>query len=251
MCLILLAYKVDPEYPIVLASNRDEFYQRPTAPIHQWEDESTIIAGRDLEKQGTWLGISAKTGEFAAITNYRNPKEASNDQMRSRGEIPVNFLNSDLTTERFFQSLMKDRSEYPGFNFLAGNVNELYYYSNINNNLEKLSPGFYGLSNHFLNTEWPKVKIGVDGIKKWINQKNKSIDQLFALLQHAESASDEDLPDTGVGLELERMLSPLFIQSEHYGTRASTVLRYKSDDSVEVTERTYEKNNYTDRTIRI
>ncbi|WP_430541102.1 NRDE family protein [Sporosarcina thermotolerans] len=207
MCLINFHVHDHPIYHLVVAANRDEFYERPTAPAHFWVDKPDLLAGRDLSQKGTWLGIT-KYGRFAALTNYRDPSEQKKD-VRSRGEIVTDFLESDITAAEFLKSLQQKRSEYAGFNVIAGTADELFYYSNIENDVKKISPGTHGLCNHFLDTPWPKVVKGKANLRKLVEQ-NRVIqpNELFDLLQDAEPFPEEQLPNTGVGEQLERVLSP-------------------------------------------
>lgn len=249
MCLILFAYKVHPAYDLIIAANRDEFYQRGTAPAHYWEDDPDILAGRDLEKMGTWMGVT-KTGRFAALTNYRDPKEVTEGK-RSRGELVADALKYPGNISDYMQNLMNKNDLYPGYNLLAGDENDLYYYSNRGRELQKLKPGIYGVSNHLLNTNWPKVEIGKKGLENIIsNEKGDFTEQLFTLLQSADRAPDERLPKTGVTLEWERMLSPLFIKSEHYGTRSSTVVLMTHQD-IQYLERVFSSGRATDQRFQI
>lgn len=225
MCLILAAYQSHPRYPLIIAANRDEFYLRPTKQAHFWEDKPNILAGRDLEKGGTWMGVTRK-GYFAALTNYRDPTQSMQGK-RSRGEIVTSALESEEGVKHYLTTLSSQDSQFPGFNLITGNLDELYYYSNIGKRIEMLTPGFYGLSNHLLNTEWPKVEKGKEELRDILKHEysdEKLIASLFTLLQTSEPYPDKMLPQTGVPLEMERMLSPLFIQSPEYGTRSSTVL---------------------------
>jgi uncharacterized protein with NRDE domain len=249
MCLILLAYKVHPQYPLIVAANRDEFYRRPTAPIHYWEDDPTVLAGRDLEKMGTWMGVTT-SGRFAALTNYRNPKEVITGK-QSRGELVADALKYNGDLKEYMQGLANRQQQYPGYNLLAGDAKELYYYSNMGQELQKLEPGIYGVSNHLLNTEWPKVKRGKEGLSHIITENRENlIEELMVLLQHADPAPDESLPNTGVSLEWERLLSPLFIQSEHYGTRSSTVLLL-SVKEMEYVERVFSDGEVSERSYKV
>lgn len=237
MCLILFAYQVHPEIPLLVAANRDEFYRRPTKSAHFWEDMPDILAGRDLEKNGTWMGIT-KSGRFAGLTNYRDPHETTEGK-RSRGELVSQYLTFQSTEKDFLLQLEQKRQLYPGYNLLFGQKNELYYYSNVNREMKRLQPGIYGLSNHFLNTDWPKVKKGKEGLKRIISQnKDNPVADLFQLLQDSVQAPDHLLPQTGVSLEWERILSPLFIKSEEYGTRSSTILLMRNGKT-EFYERVY------------
>lgn len=229
MCLILFAYKMHSKYKLAVAANRDEFYERPTVPAHFWEDHPNILAGRDLSKMGTWMGVT-KDGRFAALTNYRDPKEATEGK-QSRGELVADFLKGNDQPSEFMKKAAGNRQQYPGYNLLAGYADELYYYSNVEDKMEKLEPGVYGVSNHVLNTEWPKVKRGKEGLAKLIADSDDSLtEELFALLQNADPAPDDLLPKTGVSLEWERILSPMFIKSEGYGTRSSTVMLMSEDE---------------------
>lgn len=240
MCLILFAYNVHPEYKLMVAANRDEFYQRPTAPAHFWEEEPEILAGRDLVKMGTWMGVT-KTGRFAALTNYRDPKEIT-DGKRSRGELVADALQYKGQIKDYMESLVRNNDLYPGYNLLAGDGNALYYYSNVGQELMKVTPGIYGVSNHLLNTEWPKVQMGKNGLTEIINNKQMDlVEGLLTLLQKTDQAPDENLPRTGISLELERMLSPMFIKSEGYGTRSSTVLLL-SEKEIHYVERFFAKD---------
>ncbi|RFU66508.1 NRDE family protein [Bacillus sp. V59.32b] len=245
MCLILFAYKTHPTYKLIVAANRDEFYGRATAPAHFWEDQPHILAGRDLEKMGTWMGVST-SGRFAALTNYRDPKEITEGK-RSRGELVADFLKGSTQTLDYMQKIAAHRDAYPGYNMLAGDANELYHYSNVEDTLHKLEPGIYGVSNHLLNTDWPKVKLGKEGLATIISQDSEAMDeQLFALLQHNDTAPDEILPNTGVSMEWERILSPLFIKSKGYGTRSSTV-SMMTDEEIFYMERVYRKQGVNDQ----
>lgn len=237
MCLILFAYQQHPQYPLIVAANRDEFYERKTKEAHFWDDHPLILAGRDLEKLGTWLGVT-KTGRFAAVTNYRNPQELVHGK-KSRGNLVVDALTYRGHLSKYMEHIHKEKDSFPGFNLLFGDIHQLYYYSNIEGKGKRLTKGIYGLSNHLLNTPWPKVKKGTSHLKKFIEEPSQlSIESLFSILTDEERAKDEDLPNTGVPIEMERMLSPLFIKSKDYGTRSSTVL-FLSETTVTFVERVY------------
>lgn len=240
MCLILFGYHVHPKYKLIVAANRDEFYQRPTAPAYFWEDDPEILAGRDLEKMGTWMGVT-KAGRFAALTNYRNPNEVTEGK-RSRGELVSNALKYNGDILEYMKSLSRNNDLYPGYNLLAGDGDRLYYYSNVGQELKEIKPGVYGVSNHLLNTEWPKVQSGKEGLADLLKEDEEDfVDPLFTLLQKSDSAPDEKLPQTGVSLEMERMLSPMFIKSDHYGTRSSTILLL-SEKEIQYMERVFSNN---------
>ncbi|RSK27213.1 NRDE family protein [Bacillus sp. HMF5848] len=250
MCLILFAYKVNLKYPLIVAANRDEIFQRPTASLHYWEDYPEIVAGRDLEKSGTWLGVT-NTGRFAALTNYRNPREQT-DGLRSRGELVTDFLKGNDAPENFLVKIHELHTSYPGFNLLVGSMEDLYYYSNVEQKIKQLTPGIYGLSNALLNTNWPKVERGTVELKNLIKTScNKDITkELIHILQDAEGFSDEKLPHTGVSIDWERMLAPIFIKSDNYGTRSSTVV-LMCDKTIQITERVYTDTPPSQQTITI
>ncbi|MEH7375910.1 NRDE family protein [Neobacillus drentensis] len=249
MCLIVFAYRVHPVYKLLVAANRDEFYGRPTTPAHYWEERPDILAGRDLEKMGTWMGVTT-SGRFAALTNYRDPKEVTEGK-RSRGELVADALKHKGNIKDYMQSLVKKKDLYPGYNLLAGVGTELYYYSNKGQELLKVEPGIYGVSNHLLNTEWPKVQKGKEGMSKIINgEQGELVECLLSVLQNADQAPDELLPHTGVSLEWERMLSPLFIKSGNYGTRSSTVM-LMSDKEIQYVERVFTKDGISEQQYRI
>lgn len=250
MCLILFAYKIHPSYKLIVAANRDEFYNRSTASAHFWKDDPNILAGRDLEKKGTWMGVS-KEGRFSALTNYRDPSESLTGK-RSRGELVANALKHAGDMREYMRSLSIHREQYPGYNLLAGDQNELYYYSNISNQLEKLKPGIYGVSNHLLNTDWPKVRKGKEELAQCIKlNKDQLVESLFLLLKNSDPFPDVQLPKTGVSLEWERLLSSLFIKSTDYGTRSSTVL-LMSDQHIQYVERGYRQGeSHTEQTFSL
>lgn len=241
MCLILLAYHYHPEYPLIMAANRDEFYQRPTAPAAFWDDYPDILAGRDLEKMGTWLGISRK-GRVGAVTNYRGLFQTKAEP-RSRGELVTNFLVAEKTPEDYLEELRQKRVDYHGFNLLIGDHKQMFYYSNVSDKMELLTPGIHGLSNAFLNTPWPKVVHGKRLLEQTVLKQKKVLDpeSFFSILALDKPFPDEELPDTGVGIEWERTLSPLFITSSNYGTRSSTLIWINKQGDVHFQERSFSK----------
>lgn len=249
MCLILIACKSHPAYKLILAANRDEYYDRPTAPVAFWDNAPVVLAGRDLRAQGTWLGITIK-GKIAAITNYRDP--ASNTpHAPSRGKLVSNYLSGQQSPADYLDELKPTAGHYNGFNLIVGEKDRLYWYSNRGNMIRNLRPGVYGLSNHLLNTAWPKVIRGKEALKKLLlDEKDPDPDALFDILADREIPDDESLPDTGVGLEWERMLSPIFITSPTYGTRSSTVLLIDIKDHVTFIERTFNSDPCRSSTIK-
>ncbi|MFK2824111.1 NRDE family protein [Bacillus sp. B190/17] len=238
MCLINFRFQQHETYKLVIAANRDEFFSRPTQKAHYWEDAPHILAGRDLEKMGTWLGVT-KTGRFAALTNVRDPSEKTEGK-RSRGEIVRAFLTGTHSPEAFMSELQKQRDEYPGFNLLAGTADELWHYNNRKDELQAVAPGTHSLSNASLNTLWPKMEKGKNRLDKCLDDAPADpADCLFTFLQDTDRAPDEELPNTGVSLEWERKLSPIFISGDDYGTRSSSVLLIDQMNHVYFAERTY------------
>lgn len=223
MCLLLFSYKAQPDFPLILAANRDEFFDRPTAPLGYLDDSRTILGGKDLRGGGTWLGVSNQ-GKIGALTNYRDPKQQQKNTP-SRGEILTDYLSSSLSSYEFLQQLKLTATRYNGFNLIVGDADVLCYFSNISGEIQILSPGLYGLSNHLLDTPWPKILRGKQLLASCL--KTNSMDQLedvFQLLQDQNHPPDSNLPDTGIGLEWERLLSPIFISGDQYGTRSSAVI---------------------------
>ncbi|SES26117.1 NRDE family protein [Psychrobacillus sp. OK032] len=238
MCLINFQFHDHPNYKLIVVANRDEFYDRKTEPARFWEDAPNLLAGRDLVGLGTWLGIT-KEGKFAALTNYRNPLEVGVGKI-SRGEIVQKYLVGSLSSEEYLKSLDRDKEKYNGFNLILGNPEKLHYYNNIEGEITEIDPGTHGLSNKFLNTEWPKVIKGREGLKAYSSSKKElDLEGLFAIMKDAEVAMDDNLPNTGVGIELERNLSPLFIKIPNYGTRCSTIVLIDHTNQVMFAERTY------------
>ena len=239
MCLINFNFQNHSKYKLIVAANRDESYARPTSSAHFWEDEALILAGRDLLKGGTWLGIT-KNGRFAALTNYRDPSLPIIGRF-SRGDIVQQYLTTDVEPHTFIRKLADERSLYDGFNIIVGNGDQLIHYNNILNETNVISPGTHSLSNHTLNTPWPKVVTGKKKLSDYVSTIQNSIDMdsLFDILSDRTIAEDNKLPETGVGLEMERALSPLFIKSPNYGTRSSTIVLIDRENNVTFAERVF------------
>ena len=240
MCLLLFAYQSHPDYRLILAANRDEFYDRPTRPAAFWDDAPEILAGQDLKAGGTWMGIT-KTGRFAAITNYREAA-LTKQNTPSRGDLVKDFLMGNSTPQDYLKNVQEKSQIYNGFNLIIGDVKDLLYYSNRNENIHDIEPGVHGLSNRLIDTPWPKTSQGTVKLHTLLNQ-NKGFSQkdIFAILEDRSTPSDKELPDTGVGLEWERLLSPMFITSDIYGTRCSSILLWKYTGEINFFERTFNR----------
>jgi len=236
MCIILFSYKSNPEYPLILASNRDEFYDRPAAPATFWDDEPELLAGRDLKECGTWLGIT-KSGRVASLTNFRAPHSVM-ENAPTRGALVTGFLKGRDAPTAYIEKICRNATQYNGFNLLFGYFDDLYYFSNKGNIFEQVAPGLHGLSNHHLNTPWPKVAEGKRKLGGLLSGGNSfSPEAIFEVLASTTRPADDVLPDTGVGIEWERILSPIFVESPVYGTRFSTVLLVDKDGNVTFIER--------------
>ncbi|WLQ14124.1 NRDE family protein [Hahella aquimaris] len=240
MCLLFVAYQANPRFPLIAAANRDEFYARPTQPLTQWPERPRIYAGRDLQEGGTWMGATTN-GRFAAVTNHRSgPREAA---QLSRGSLVRSFLESELSVDDFAAALEPTSQSYGGFNLMMLADSTLAYFSNRKEpQYQRLTPGIYGLSNGLLNTPWPKLTAGKRRFTSAITGPNQ--DELWALLADDAAAPDYLLPDTGVGVEVERLLSSAFITSKDYGTRSSTLLLHDANGVTQMWEKTFEKGVY-------
>lgn len=237
MCLITFAWRPEHAYPLVVAANRDEFYARPSAALCEWQDAPGVFAGRDLEAGGTWLGITG-SGRFAALTNIRDPRPPAG--LRSRGELPANFLRGRLNACDYIETLTANAADYSGFNLLVGDGQQLCYFNSISGEARTLSAGVYGLSNADLDSTWPKVDYAKHALAQLIESPQPQA--LLELLSDNRVPDDSILPDTGVGIATERLLGSAFIASQTYGTRASTALIVKADGHWQLLERSFGPN---------
>jgi uncharacterized protein with NRDE domain len=263
MCLILFAWKSHPDYPLVVAANRDEFYERDTDPMRWWSEHPHVLAGKDradvLGSPGTWLGFT-KTGRFAALTNVRAPSE-KNPDARTRGELSLHYLTGNHKPHTFIQENAKRFELYNGFNLLMADLSdpenaEMHWVSNrlmIGQSIrtrkvfpeQALSPGVYGLSNAMLDTPWPKVNHRVAAFAQTLAMDSgqlKNADHYLRLLADTHEASQQELPNTGVSPDWEKALSAAFIKTPSYGTRSSTILRVRKDGQFEMVERRFDAN---------
>jgi uncharacterized protein with NRDE domain len=226
--------------PLIVAANRDEAYQRPTQAAAFWSDHPHLLAGRDLEKGGTWMGVTT-TGRFAALTNYRDPLTRKTSAP-SRGLLVSGFLTGVSSSSDYLAALLPERHRYEDFNLVVGDGNALCYLGSRDERVHQLQPGIYGVSNHLMNTPWPKVTLAKQGFSALLNASRIAPDSLFALLMDRSIPLDHELPDTGVGIEWERQLGPIFIASPGYGTRSSTVVLLSADGWVDFQERRFGPN---------
>jgi uncharacterized protein with NRDE domain len=223
MCLITFQWQPDAENTLILSANRDEFFHRPTKALHPWPDIEGIYAGKDLNQGGTWLGVH-KNGRFAALTNHRDMTIKEPNNPISRGNLALDFLASNIDPLEYLNSLETKAELYAGYNLLVGDQNQLAYFSNRSQQSPQiLAPGIYGLSNALLNSPWPKLKLAKQQLTDWLTKKDHQL-PLVGLLASTAIEEDSLLPNTGIGLETERMLSCQKIISPSYGTRCSTGL---------------------------
>jgi uncharacterized protein with NRDE domain len=238
MCLLFLSINNHPNYKLILAGNRDEFYNRKTAPANFWTDHPQVLGGRDLEAGGTWLAMT-KEGKIAMVTNYRDPQHID-PKAPSRGYLVSDFLLENKSAEDYIRNVADNGKRYNGFNLIVGDANALWYCSNYKTGVEKLSSGFYGLSNHLLETAWPKVLRGKEKIGPILANSVIDPERLFEVLYDDQMAVDNLLPHTGLSLERERALSSMFIKTEGYGSRCSTVILIDRHNEVLFSERVYD-----------
>lgn len=237
MCLIVFSYQQHPKYDLIFAANRDEHYDRPTRHAQFWDDHPHILAGKDLKAGGTWMGIT-KQGAFSALTNFRNPA-IRKPNPPSRGYLVLDYLKNNSTPASYLRTVDKKADRYMGFNLLTGTMDQLTYYSNQQNKIQLLDSGLYGLSNHFLDTPWPKVEWAKEGLEHLIREDSISEEALFELLANDREAPEEELPNTGIPPEVEKKVSPIFIKSNGYGTRCSTLLLVDKNGEVTFLERRF------------
>ena len=223
MCLITFQWQPEAENKLILSANRDEFLQRPAQPLHPWQDIAGIYAGKDLSLGGSWLGVQ-KSGRFAALTNHRDIRIKGPELPISRGNLVLDFLTSDIDPLEYLK-ILEDKAElYAGYNLLVADQQQLGYFSNRSQQAPRLlEPGLYGLSNALLDSPWPKVKQAKQQLNDWLTIKGNP-QPLAELLSSTEIANDALLPDTGIALEMERVLSCQKIITPNYGTRCSTGL---------------------------
>ena len=249
MCLVAFAIDAHPRHRLVLAGNRDEAFARPAAALAAWPDAPHVVAGRDLGAGGTWLGAS-RDGRWAVLTNVRDPLHPR-PSARSRGALVAEYLSGADAPDRYAQAIQAERDQYDGFNLVVGRGARAFVVSTRHDEIRDLGPGVYGLSNDQLDTPWPKVVAVRRRLRSALAQDPVHSETLFPVLDDRTVARDADLPDTGVGAELERVLSPLRIVSPGYGTRVSTVLVTASGGPTRLSERTWRPDGSEGPTVTV
>jgi uncharacterized protein with NRDE domain len=219
VCLLSIAVNQDPEWPLILVANRDEFHARPSAPLAPWPDQP-ILGGRDLTAGGSWMALG-NNNRFALVTNYRNARQSPPPDAPSRGELVTSFINSSLAAPAFCRQLDTPRA---GFNLLLMDGAGLWHYSNIDARCRPIGSGVHALSNALLNTPWPKTLRARHALGQALAERELTPHRLLQLLHDEHRPADHALPDTGITLSRERLLSACFIRSADYGTRASSLL---------------------------
>src|SRR5882762_5340586 len=246
MCLIFISLNNHPTYKLIVAANRDEFYGRKTAPVTYWEDHPDIVGGRDLEAMGTWMAMT-KSGKIAMVTNYRDPKNI-NPKAPTRGKLVSDYLIQPVSPERYLKDLEPRGKDYNGFNLVLGDAARLFYFSNYGQGILKIEDGFHGLSNHLLDTPWPKVTRVKEKFESLLAAPKLRPGTLLDALYDEQRAPAQELPNTGVGLEWEQALSSMFIKAGNYGTRCSTVVLIDKENEVTYSERVYNTFDFSSRT---
>lgn len=252
MCLIAIAWHAHPTLPLVVAANRDEWHERPAAPAHWWNDTPQVLAGRDLQAGGTWLGVSRR-GRFAALTNFRDPSDGK-PGAPTRGRLVSDFLQGADSPQQYLQRLRPTAATYRGFNLLVGDRDVLLCFSSKSGEVSAVTPGVHALSNHTLDEPWPKVQKAKSALEAALRAKmpgeaRQSL--IYELLSSTEPAPDTALPDTGVGIEWERRLSPVMIVGEKYGTRCSTFVSRDVDDNWQFCEWTRNPAGMVTHTVEL
>jgi len=247
MCLIFLSFNQHPDFPLIIAANRDEFFNRPAKTLGYWPEYPNILAGKDISGGGTWLGVT-KSGYFAMLTNYRDLANVK-PNAPTRGKLVLDYLTGEFDAAKYLQALDASAAHFNGYNIILGTLNDPWYYSNQNHKLYRLGTGNYGLSNALLDSNWPKVATGKEKFQEIIKQETLDIEALFMLMNNKQLAPDNDLPDTGIGYEKEKLLSAMYIEMPGYGTRNTTILTKDRNGRVQIIERTHAHadNSFSDQ----
>ncbi len=243
MCLVLIAKTVRSDCPLILAANRDEFFERPTASARFWPEDPDVLAGWDKRSGGTWGGVS-RSGRLAFLTNIRDPR-GFRPSAASRGHLVRSFLQREESIPAFIHKLIASAHAYNGFNLIFGSGAELFWFASRGKRLCRLAPGIHALSNGLLNEPWPKAVRGARGLGRLLQRPEPPCeDELFALLADTRQAPEEDLPHTGIGMEWERFLSSMFIRGGIYGTRSQTVVLLGAEGGMRFVERSFSREDH-------
>ena len=245
MCLILFAFQQHADYPLIVIANRDEYYARPTRNAHWWDD-ADIFAGRDLEANGTWLGVNRR-GHFAAVTNIREPSSMKAGK-KSRGELTRNYLSTTQPADQYLQQLAPHDQDYAGFNLMLADRQGIWFYSNRDHGIKRIQPGIYGISNGSFDEPWPKLSSGKQELEALLSG-DLDEQELMEILTDHRVAHDHELPSTGVPLDIERLLSSRFIRSPGYGTRACSVVLVDKHQRVAFREQNFSDAEHSDALI--
>lgn len=243
MCLIAIAWQQHPDYPLIVIANRDEFFERPAEPAHWWADTPGLLAGRDLRGGGTWLGIG-RDGRFAALTNYRDPSQIRADA-RSRGDLVVRAATSRVPAAAFGAQVLAERADYNPFNLLVCDGDALVAVESVTGRCHTLAPGVHTLTNHLLDTPWPKALAARRGLEAAIRAE-PGIDALIHIMRNDRPAPDDALPSTGVSLAWERMLSSCFIRAPGYGTRCTSIVTRSGKGQIRFVEARWQADGSPD-----
>ena len=240
MCLIVFAWMNHPRYRLVVAANRDEFHDRPAAPLGWWAADNRMLAGRDLRAGGTWIGVT-RDGRFGAVTNFRGIDGPTAADAPSRGGLVPDYLAGESTPGEFLEKLNGAATRYAGFNLLAGDRESLHYLSNRESaGPRRLEPGTYGLGNHALDTPWPRLVRARERFEEALATDMRGADELFDLLSDHEPATVAASPGSSLPADLERAMSAPFVLHARYGTRCSTVLLAGHDGRTVAAERRFD-----------
>lgn len=240
MCLLVAAWRAHPRYRLIVAANRDEFHARPAAPLGWWNDDPRILAGRDLQASGTWMGV-ARSGRLGIVTNFRDLEASPAPDAPSRGMLVTRFLTGATSPKEYLDDLRGSAPRYAGFNLLIGGPRTLYYFSNRDGaQARALAPGVYGLSNAWLDAPWPKLLRTRARFAELLAARELQPEALFEMLADRMPADPDEVPDTGLPPDWERALSSPFVAHERYGTRCSTLLMIERGGRSIVHERRYD-----------
>lgn len=236
MCLVAFSWQNHSEYPLVISANRDEFFERPTAPLQLWEND--IIAGKDLKGGGTWMGFHIN-GRWSFLTNYRDFRKMGYGEI-SRGKLVQDFLEDSISPKDYLKEIEKEKNRYEGFNLLVSDGKELFYFSNFGNGIQEVEPGIHGLSNGLLNDPWPKTELAKKQLKETLEQ-DPSNSKLLQILKSKQTYPLEKLPDTGAPKDLEIALSAQLIRANgNYGTRSASSVLWNKNNLISIKERTFD-----------